>query len=664
VPDGMTLSSTGLLSGTPTDDDPFTMEVTVTDSISATGDLSYSTTIDPAITMSPTTLPVLTLGGSFSQQLTASGGSGTGYSFAATGVPDGMTLSSTGLLSGTPIDDDPFTMDVTVTDSISATGDLSYSITIDPAITLSPTTLPVPTVGESYSHQLTASGGSGSGYSFAATGVPAGLTLSSTGLLSGTPTSATPYTMDVTVTDSISATGSLSYPIIVDLAILISPTTLPIATVGSSYSDQLTATGGSGSGYVFSSGALPPGLTLSAGGLLSGTPTSSSGTPFTVDVTVTDSVLGTGSMGYSLAVKSASQAGSLAASSPQTFYGETVVLTATFSATADGSAPMTGTVMFYDGTTYLGTAPLTSTSPSAIDSAVVSPDLGASTASGQASLSTSSLTVGDHVITAVYSGDSNYSGATSETPVSLQVAPATTSTTLTSSTTNTGTVLTATVVVTSPGNPPVVGNVSFYEGTTLLGTAPVTGGVATLNIGTLAPGSQTLSASFAGNGTSSTSGTELTVEIDGPQVMSVVRYGYSNQPTILAVSFNGPISIASADNVSNYRIVGPGGHRIKIKSAVYNAETNQVILKPAKRLPIFRKYMLTIDGTTSSSLANPAGLLLDGAGTGTPGSNHVTSVTWRNFAGQASQVQTLARVDAVAKSLAVRVKSLFHRHSK
>ena len=102
--------------------------------------------------MSPTTLPVLTVGDSYSQQLTATGGSGAGYSFTATGVPAGLTLSSTGLLSGTPTDADSFTMDVTVTDSISATGNLSYSVTVDPAITMSPTTLPVLTVGDSFSH--------------------------------------------------------------------------------------------------------------------------------------------------------------------------------------------------------------------------------------------------------------------------------------------------------------------------------------------------------------------------------------------------------------------------------------------------------------------------------------------------------------------------------
>ena len=79
---------------------------TVTDSISATGDRSYSITVDPAITMSPTTLPVLTVGDSLHQQLHGFRRFGTGYSFAATGVPAGLTLSSTGLLSGTPTDAD------------------------------------------------------------------------------------------------------------------------------------------------------------------------------------------------------------------------------------------------------------------------------------------------------------------------------------------------------------------------------------------------------------------------------------------------------------------------------------------------------------------------------------------------------------------------------
>ena len=119
--------------------------------------------------MSPTTLPVLTVGDSYSQQLAASGGRAPATASRRRACRHGLTLSSTGLLSGTPTDADSFTMDVTVTDSFSATGDVSYSITVDPAITMSPSTLPVLTVGDSYSQQLAASGGSGAGYSFTAT---------------------------------------------------------------------------------------------------------------------------------------------------------------------------------------------------------------------------------------------------------------------------------------------------------------------------------------------------------------------------------------------------------------------------------------------------------------------------------------------------------------
>ena len=78
--------------------------------------------------------------------------------------------------------------------------------------------------------------------------------------------------------------------------------------------------------------------------------------------------------------------------------------------------------------------------------------------------------MGSRIIKAVYSGDINYASATSETPVSIKVAPATTSTILAAATTPQRTTLTARVVVASPGNPPIVGTVSFYDNGTLLGS--------------------------------------------------------------------------------------------------------------------------------------------------------------------------------------------------
>ena len=360
--------------------------------------------------------------------------------------------------------------------------------------------------------------------------------------------------------------------------------------------------------------------------------------------------------------------GNIVSSLARSYYGQEVTLTATFYSTPAGSAPMTGTVAFYDGNTYLGTEPLIATVAAALPAATPAGGgrssrnqliatgaaaLPAATVfmadaspmvSGTSSLPTSSLSVGNHIITAVYSGDARYSAATVETPVSVEVVAAVTSTTLTASTTAQGTTLIANVVVTSPGNPPVVGSVSFYDGSTLLGTEPVSNGVATLSVGALAPGSHSFSAVFSGSGTVSASTSSLVVSTDGPLVTGLRRYGFHWQPTYLLLNFNGPLDPTSAQNASNYQILGPGGHRIMVVSAIYDPATQTVTLVPAERLNIHWEYSLTVNGAAPSGLTNPSGVPLDGSGKGHVGSNYVTSITWRNLAGQASTLPTYALV--------------------
>ena len=226
-------------------------------------------------------------------------------------------------------------------------------------------------------------------------------------------------------------------------------------------------------------------------------------------------------------------------------------------------------------------------------------------------------------------------------------------------------------MVSSPGNPPIAGTVSYYDGTTLLGTAPVINGVATLNVGSLSAGSHSFSAIFSGGGTLSTSGATLVVSIapvvstDGPRVTRVLRYGFHDQSTFLVISFDSALAAAAAENVLNYKIVGPAGRPIKVESAVYDAATNTVMLRPAGRLNIHRSYRLTINGTADPGLTNPAGTLLDGAGNGQPGSNYVTTLTWRNLAGRANQrPAVIAAAARVKRGLVVRLKSALHRHTK
>ncbi|MBU6199763.1 MAG: putative Ig domain-containing protein, partial [Xanthomonadaceae bacterium] len=270
-----------------------------------------------AIVLSPSTLPAATVGAAYSQTITASGGTSP-YTFAlATGaLPAGLTLTSAGVLSGTPTAGGTFNFTVTATDSSAAPGPYSgsqaYTLTVNPpTIVLSPSTLPAATVGIAYSQTITASGGT-SPYTYAVTvgTLPAGLTLSSAGVLSGTPTAGGSFTFTVTATDSSTGTGpytgSQTYTLTVGApTIILSPATLPAATVAAAYNQTITASGGTAPYTYATAGPLPAGLTLSSGGVLSGTPTA--GGTFNFTVTATDSSTGagapyTGSRAYTLTV--------------------------------------------------------------------------------------------------------------------------------------------------------------------------------------------------------------------------------------------------------------------------------------------------------------------------------------------------------------------------
>ncbi len=158
-------------------------------------------------------------------------------------------------------------------------------------------------------------------------------------------------------------------------------------------------------------------------------------------------------------------------------YGQAVTFTATVTGQYGGTP--TGTVSFYDGTTFLGTGTLSN---------------------GVATYTTSSLSVGSHSMTAVYGGDTNFVGSTS--PVLKQVVnQASTTTGLTSSPNPSNyrqkVTLTSTVTGQYGGTP--TGTVSFYDGTTLLGTGTLNNGVATYRTSALSVGSHSMTAVYGGD---------------------------------------------------------------------------------------------------------------------------------------------------------------------
>jgi uncharacterized protein (TIGR03437 family) len=304
LPNNLTINSgTGIISGTPASGTntpsgtPDNITITVTDGDGETAQVTATLTVDPALvitTASP--LPAATSGGPYTTTVAGSGGSGTGYAWTATNLPAGLSIASaTGVISGTNVTGaTAANVSITLTDSTSSSISKTFSITVNPALTITTNSLPAATLNGNYSTTVKSSGGTGA-VTWAATGLPTGLSMASgTGIISGTPSTnaSSPYSVAITATDANNATANATLNLTVNNALTVTgPATLPTATAGSAYTsgNNITISGGTAPVTVALSG-LPAnfGLTVSNTGVITGTPATNTGQPFTVKVTATD----------------------------------------------------------------------------------------------------------------------------------------------------------------------------------------------------------------------------------------------------------------------------------------------------------------------------------------------------------------------------------------
>jgi large repetitive protein len=216
LPNGLTLSTGGALTGTTTTSGTFNFTVTATDANGQTGNRAYSVVVAvPTLVLSPATLPAGIAGTAYSQTLVASGGIAP-YTRSLTGaLPTGLSFNAgTGVLSGTPTQSGTFNISVTVTDS---TGGTAATITNNYALVIAVPTLSLTPSALANGVQFTlypttsfvASGGVAPySYSVTAGALPAGMTISATGALSGTPTASGTFNFTVRATDSTSGTAA------------------------------------------------------------------------------------------------------------------------------------------------------------------------------------------------------------------------------------------------------------------------------------------------------------------------------------------------------------------------------------------------------------------------------------------------------------------------
>ena len=286
--------------------------------------------------------------------------------------------------------------------------------------------------------------------------------------------------------------------------------------------------------------------------------------------------------------------------------GQPVTLTATVASSSTsltatlGTAP-TGTVTFYDGTTMLGTGPQT---------------LG-SGGVAQLTLPAGFATGGSQSLSAVYSGDPNYSTSTGTFTETVASMAAKSSVALTSSANPAvvGQPVTFTVTITTSTSPTIgaSGMVTFLDGKTTLGMVAVANDQATFTTSTLAAGSHAITAMYSGdaNFTSGTSSTLTesvvlptpgTISGAGTMLSGLDTFNVNVQSTVTAgvPTYSGTLSFTDGKTHDTFNA-----------ATITSVQINQV-LTPTAGAGADTYFTITGTATLTTSTPNPAAVTTNG----------------------------------------------------
>lgn len=299
LPPGLNMSSSALISGTPTAAGTYTVVVRVTDKDSRTDDTTFTwTVVQPPALTTPGDQTSRT-GTAVSLTVPSTGGVSP-LVWTATNLPTGLTINpATGVISGTPTVVQTLTTTVTITDTgkPARTASVSFAWRVLTPVTLDP--IPTVTVNQNdnpANFKPTVRGGLAP-YTWKSANAPAGVTINpSTGVVTGTFTNGTRWLTTITVTDSAGGVALLN--VIVNVTATVRVTAPNPANpdqntkVGAAVSLASVATGGAG-GYTWTAAGLPPDLSMSPAGVITGTPKTSGA--YVVTLTAKD---GTGKLAY------------------------------------------------------------------------------------------------------------------------------------------------------------------------------------------------------------------------------------------------------------------------------------------------------------------------------------------------------------------------------
>jgi large repetitive protein len=213
----LTVSPAGALAGTPAAAGASAVTIAVADESGQQATRHLPIVVRAPLAVAATSLPAATEGREYAAQLVATGGDGVySWSLENGALPTGVALTTGGVLTGTPAGGGEFAFTARVTDGAQRVATRSLSLAVERTPTIQTASLAPGEAGEAYAAQLVATGGTGA-YTWSLTegALPVGLTLSSGGAISGTPTTVGSSTFTVRVTDQAAATHWRAFTIVI-----------------------------------------------------------------------------------------------------------------------------------------------------------------------------------------------------------------------------------------------------------------------------------------------------------------------------------------------------------------------------------------------------------------------------------------------------------------
>jgi large repetitive protein len=289
LPSGLTLSSSGLVSGTPTSSGSTEPWVTVHDLTAAEGgppwcggdnhsERQFVFRVSPGLSIQNQSVPGGTVGQPYSQTLTALAITSTNpvqgspasasWTVQSGSLPPGVTLSTSGVLSGTPTAEGSYTFVVRAAGGGDTSDTETETLVVrQPVVVDSPFRGPPAQkaeVGILFTATQTASGGSGTFTWALASGstLPAGLALGPDGTISGTPILPGRFTFAISVTDGEGRVVTVNGTLVVAAKLAIKPVKLRQGKVGAPYRLTILTSGGVAPATWSVRGKLPAGVTF------------------------------------------------------------------------------------------------------------------------------------------------------------------------------------------------------------------------------------------------------------------------------------------------------------------------------------------------------------------------------------------------------------------